>query len=235
MRLLFLGEGRTDVGDEDHPANGGPYPEHWRVVGAVVPVLVRKMLEAVVRRTLPFATCSRLFAHVHRGGFRRKVRLSVVRADRERFDAVVAVMDNDREPGHQRLKLLRAGREDARLQDEAPIPCAVGVAVEAIEAWLLDPVAARDGLGLESAPTQPKSPESLAGRPGEANHPKTVFRGWLAQTPRDRFRAITEAMAAVAESTDVADLEERCPRGFKPFADDVRGQLGPLWKERTST
>ena len=224
MRVLFLGEGYTDIGFEREDEDRAPV-----AAGAVAPVLVRKILEQQWRRqTVRFEPVPRRFGWVAVGGLRRKVQTALARANSERFDAVVTLTDRDGAKNQGRLEAMKSGREVARNEDGNPLPCAIGLAIETIEAWVLDPKAARDALGLETTPDDPGAPESLGGRRGSPDHPKTVLNRWLAEVPLERFERITDAMAAIAEEVDPGELSERCPKGFAPFADEVRRELGVL-------
>lgn len=226
MRILFVGEGPTDVGRQTCCD-----PSDSEALGAVAPVLVRKILEAhASRHSVRFDFVPRRFGWVRRGGFQRKIQTSMALAREQGFDAVVALTDRDGPSNHGRLKALRAGRDDAWNKDLNPLPCALGMPIETIEAWLLTPDAAREGLGLEETPAECPAPESLGGKSGEPDHPKSVFNSWCAEAPTGRFTSMTDAMAAVAERTDVDSLTRRCPQGFAPFAEEVRTRLGPLVK-----
>ncbi|HEY3353150.1 MAG TPA: hypothetical protein VGQ83_07890 [Polyangia bacterium] len=221
MRLVFVGDGPTDVG----PLHDTP---HFETSSAAGRVLVRKIIERRVGRKCHFDAKPRPHRWVSRGGYARKVEVAVAEADADGFDGVVILADRDGPGGHDRLDALKAGRRAA--QARTALPCAVGVAIETIEAWLLVPSAVKAGLGLERTPPEPPAPETLAGRKGTPTHPKSVLGTWRADVPEGRFDTVTAVYAAIAEEIDPAALESRCPAGFAPFAAEVRAEIAPLFE-----
>ncbi len=137
-------------------------------------------------------------------------------------DAVVVVVDRDGERNKDRIEELNKGRD---ILQENGQPCAVGVAVELIEAWLLaDEVGLRHGLGDDAIQRQP-DPESLTSRDEKSE-----------QNPKGRLQRIIEKAlgdcpesidfpahyAAIAGAAKFETIEERCPAGFAPFSRQVR-------------
>ncbi len=224
-RIQFLGEGPTDVGCVPRKAIG---PVHEDAVAGVLPALTRSLLERHWRRQVEFESFPRRLPRVSRGGFEAKVHRALKEAHAREYSAVAVVLDRDGSPGHQRLDALRRGRDLARAAG-VPLPCACGIAVEAIEAWLLQPVAVAEALDLAAPPEQPKAPESLGGKRGADDHPKTVFNAWCRTPGAKSFKTATEAMAAVAAKIDTAELERTCKQGFGAFADHVRAEIAPVF------
>ncbi len=95
------------------------------------------------------------------------------------------------------------------------------MAVEAFDAWMIadgNAVSAAGGDGSRSHP----DPEKLSGKEGTGSHPKDraaeIFGG---------HAKLTEAYMAVADNVDLEVLAKACPRGFEPFAEDVREKIRP--------
>jgi hypothetical protein len=152
----------------------------------------------------------------------KKALFSVYEA--RRFGAVgcAIVIDQDCNRDCNRLRALKAAQASLEHDVDFP-PCAVGVAVETFDAWMIVDGRAAKCAGAEGANTHGE-PEKLTGKEKSGNHPKDraedIFGGGL-----------TEAYSAVAPSVDLAMLRERCPNGFGAFADDVQSHLGGLAAE----
>jgi len=139
-------------------------------------------------------------------------------------DVVVMVVDNDRTPGHERLKILRQHRDTFWEERKIPTRIAVGVAIEAFEAWLLaDRKALKEALGLSQQPPDEGSPEGLTGRPGSGSHPNEKLNQLIARDSRER--GYVECVADIASRTRIDELTRRCPKGFEPFARELRRNL----------
>lgn len=209
MRVLFVGEGVTDVGGERH--------------AGVVPRLTEKVLEARVGSPVTLKAERTPLPRFHRSrGYEAKVVIAIKEADREGFDAITIVVDRDGQK--ERMKKLRQGADDA--SREVPLPAVVGLAVETLEAWLLaDEQAIRETLDCD-VPSGP-DPEKLSGRPGTDLHPKDRLAKLLAADAHTQ-RTNIERFEAIAERADVGVIERRCKQGFAPFAKEVRRVLAPL-------
>ena len=141
----------------------------------------------------------------------------------ERFDCdgVVCVADADGERD-ARLAQLRAA------STRATMPTAVGIAVEAIEAWTLGAHAALAAeLGLEEDVVRRAYPkihvENLKESSGKEGHrPKPLLNRLAGLAHRV---ADTALRRAVAERTNPADLAAACPAGFAQFITDVQRAL----------
>jgi hypothetical protein len=155
-------------------------------------------------------------------GLAEKVRASIREAVRRGCDGAVVVVDRDGTGSNgAKLARMRQGREEARSAGEG-VPTALGVAIETMEAWLLSDERALSEVCGATVPKQP-NPEGLAGTKGSPNHPKTRLAGILFAVGE-----IGSNKAQVAARADLDVMEKRCPHGFKPFAEEVRRELGPL-------
>jgi hypothetical protein len=224
MKVLFVGEGKHDIGP---PASGfGPRP-----AGGVVPVLARKVCPGVIDeacQALAWAELQRFGPTRKRMDFAAKVAAAIlVSARRFGCAGLVCVRDQDRQ--EDRLAELRKASEEGlrKLGSAHPVVC--GVAVESVEAWTLgaaQALAAELELDLDVVRKQyPKADvESLHENSGKAEHRPKALLERLAQL---KHRADTTAFReAVAERTDVAILMNACPKGFKPFAEELLAVFG---------
>lgn len=230
MRILILGEGPTDLGRFDRD---GVLEQE-----GVVPVLVRRLLlekdpqlllefrvKTLASTMLLKKPSEKLKASRH--GFLAKFRAVIGLPIGRWADAVVAVVDRDEKKHQERLTELNNASEF--LQSEGKM-CAVGLAIEEIEAWLLaDEIALRSALNDESIQLPP-SPENLTSRDDKSEKsPKGLLRSLMEtalnrQVSRDEY---LELCSAIAMQIDLSRLEKRCPNGFQPFAAQVRTLLHP--------
>ena len=152
--------------------------------------------------------------------YARKAQRAIREAGRLQFAAAAILIDRDRQPDAKRIVPLREGR-DALMYGGFPA-CAVGMAVEAFDAWMIADAKAAEAAGGDPAKSHP-SPESLDGREGSGKHPKDVAAEVFGSA-----KGLGGKYAVVAANVDLSRLEEACPKGFKPFADEVRGRIGPV-------
>jgi hypothetical protein len=186
MKVLLVSEGK-------HEANGA--------------------LEALVRRSVgkitdcTFDRVSRDDIHTHRGkaqGFIKRALRWLLEARKQRFDALVLVVDEDGDAN--RIAELAAAQQDQAIT--AGFPRALGIAIRTFDAWMLaDEVALRKVLGIP-VQTQP-SPETCS-------DPKSQCADFLEQSTRSLGQS--EFYREVAELMDLEKLANRCPRGFGVFA-----------------
>ena len=143
----------------------------------------------------------------------KKVYSAVRYARRKHWDAAVVLIDRDGRRNSHRLSDMQEGRSQVTLR----FPCALGVAVETFDAWMIaDPIAI-DAAGGDKTEA-PDSPESL-GRPKDAADAIFGTRSGSGLGPK---------YALVAKKVNLALLERACPQGFAPFAEEVRGRVGPV-------
>lgn len=152
--------------------------------------------------------------------YARKVVQAITLAKLKGFRAVVILADRDRRPNAEVVVPLMQGRDSSSLRSGYP-PCAIGVAVEAFDAWMIADGKAIKAAGGDAGKSHP-TPENLDGKEGTGNHPKEraadVFGGQ---------QSLGEKYALVAKHLDIDLLRRCCPAGFAPFADEVRKHLAP--------
>lgn len=224
MKLLFIGEGRHDIGD--------PIPNAYdpRPALGAIPGLARRICPEIDAESVALAWTEliRFNPSARKRGFPAKIVAAVLLAVRKFGCAgTVLVADRDRDEG--RLSAMEEGTERAREQFPDH-PTAWGLAVESVEAWTLgapDKLAEELGVTLEEVQqTYPVGVhvESLYERSGKEDHrPKQLLERIASLDYREDC---TDFREAVAERTDVAVLEQACPQGFAPFAERVRRAFG---------
>jgi hypothetical protein len=208
----IVGEGRTDRG------RGADQPEV--PTNGVLPVLVHRLCNRPVsmrvrRRPLPF---------LQGKGLWQKVRFAKRQAFNSGSAGLVFVLDTEgKHPGQ--LEQLRRGR-DSELLD---YPAAVGVAHPRIESWLLaDASAISRALGLARRAEIPEEPESLpAPCKDRKQNPKAVLGRCAGQ---DRPLSSAQTTSIVQEIRDLSAIRTRCPIGFAPFAEEVAGNIRPIFE-----
>lgn len=217
VRVLLVSEGRHELGDcgeGDVPADALPPLE----------ILVRRMTGMTdMAGTVRF--CCRpgkSIRNVHRGrmssGWGKKVYSAMWRAangaEGKTFDAVVVVVDRDGPKNAERLAEMQQGRN---AYGDSRFPCALGVAVEAFDAWMI-----ADAHGIVAAGGDATKADAY---PETITCPKDVAdaifgtRGGTGLGPK---------YAIVAQEADLANLAQLCPQGFKPFADEVQQRIAPV-------
>lgn len=175
-------------------------------------------LETLVRRLL---SCDLQFDvdDIHRrlsplhgiGGFDycKRALQWVQEAQKRGYDAVVLLLDEDGYP--DRIKGI--DQAQVRLSKTAMLPRALGVAVRAFDAWMLADEKALSDVLNRTVSCQP-SPEGI-------RDPKSVCQQ-LRDDSTDSELGLAEMYNLVAEKTRLDILDQRCPFGFKPFAERVR-------------
>ncbi|MGC9454783.1 MAG: DUF4276 family protein [Phycisphaerae bacterium] len=164
--------------------------------------------------------------HTHRGSlpkYAKKAINAIIAAGRESFDGAVVVIDRDGPQNRQRRRELEQGRDDAASRH--PTPCAVGVAVETFDAWMIADADAIEHAGGDKNHHRP-DPENLDGKEGSGRHPKELAAQAFGGQSDLGFR-----YSSVAELIDLDCLAQRCPQGFHPFRQDVRQHLTELFDE----
>lgn len=215
VRVLVLGEGPSELGPKlDEALAPGSLPALAQIVHRL-----GQGGEDVVYFCRLFKPVGHTPGKGHK--YARKVKQALREAWEEKFDAVVIVVDRDREPNAERIVPLRQGRDEMAKE---PFPrCAVGAAVEAFDAWMIV-----DGNAVKTCQGDPikthLNPESLRGKEGKGpgQHPKEVAASIFGGTS-----GLADKYAAVAKSVDLDLLERCCPQGFAPFADEVRRRIVP--------
>jgi hypothetical protein len=216
-RVLIFGEGRHELADRVGEAlRGGDLP--------ALPQLVHRILQEPVGVTYECRMWKDV-KHVAGKGHKlaRKVKRAILQATAQEFGAVVVLIDRDRNDDSELIVPLKEGRDS--MSGLAGAACAVGAAVETFDAWMIADSNAVEMAGGDKSQCHP-SPENLAGKEGTGNHPKdkvaNIFGG--SGGLGDRYKQIASAVR-------LKHLERCCPRGFAPFAEEVRTRLSPLVTE----
>jgi len=149
----------------------------------------------------------------------KKAMKAMFEAGESGFTAIVILIDRDGDSDAERVAPIREAR-NATLG--VAVPCAVGQAVEAFDAWMIVDGNAIRAAGGDAANTHTK-PETLAGKEGSGRHPKD----WAIRILKGKDE-LAGKYAVVAAQVDMGLLERCCPDGFRPFAADVKKYLGPL-------
>jgi hypothetical protein len=223
VRVLFIGEGRHDIGDPD------PNPYNPRPAHGTIPALSTRVCPTISDDSVALAwrEIVRFNPNARKRGFEAKVPAALLVATRLNCSGTVVVADRDGDPS--RGTSLQAGVARGReLFPQCPI--AGGLAIESVEAWTLGvPESIADELGTTVAEVRKLYPpgvdvERLSESSGKEDHrPKRL----LERIARLKHRTdSTEFRQAVAKRTDVAALEKACPQGFAPFAAELRLAFG---------
>lgn len=138
------------------------------------------------------------------GFFKRSIRW-LLEAEKREFDALILLIDED---GHgERSEQING----AQATDVTPLPRALGVAVRTFDAWMLaDEQALTRVLGFNVQ--RQRTPESIP-------DPKQQSAALLEQS--SHALTLTELYTAIANVTNPEIMKERCPRGFRPFAQRI--------------
>lgn len=139
------------------------------------------------------------------GYFKRAIRW-LLEAQKHGFNALILLADEDGD--QERVEQM----DKAQTTTQWECPRALGIAIRTFDAWMLaDETALSKALNCQVS-RQP-DPESLT-------DPKGRCKDLLANSPNDI--AQSGMYAAVCQAADISILIQRCPRGFKPFAERVR-------------
>ena len=224
MKLLFIGEGRHDIGDLN------PNPFQPRLARGTIPTLARQICSSIVLESvaLAWSEIRRFNPSAQKNGFSAKFTAAVLVAVRK-FNCEGTVAVTDRDGCEDRQSKLEEGVKSA--QELAPNhPTVWGLAFESIEAWTLGaPDALAEELGVDVKEVQQQLPrgvdvESLSEQSGKAEHRPKPLLERIAQLKHRRD--CTEFREAVAERTDVESLKQICKKGFAPFAERLRMVFG---------
>ena len=145
-------------------------------------------------------------------GLMKRAEKVIFHARRNGFDGCVILIDKDRNTTNDTLRPLEQASEN--LADR----CAVGVAVETFDAWMIcDPNAVK-AMGGDKSHCHPQ-PERLQGTEASGNHPKSHAKRCFPGM------GLTDAYCLVATKIDLDHLKKQCPQGFGAFEKEVRQQL----------
>ena len=220
MKVLFIGEGRHDIGDSS-PNSNLPRP-----AGGTIPTLAARVCAVVWSDSIALAwrEIQRFNPEAKKRGFPAKVTGAALLGARK-FDCAGCVCVTDRDTDENRGLELQEGANRARGLFPG-LALATGLAIESVEAWTLGaPEAIAAELEMETDEVKKQLPrgihvEELCERSGKEEHrPKLLLERIAALKHRSDS---TEFRQAVAEQTDIGALERTCPKGFQPFAAELR-------------
>ena len=225
VRLLVLSEGKHEIGNTQSELTvGGDLP--------ALPTIIQRVLGCPkeVRFTCrPFRTMGRARMRgrpvpesAGAKGFASKTKQSIEVARRERFDAVIILIDRDRRPDAERLGALQRGRDE--MTHTTYPQCAVGTAVETFDAWMIVDGRAI-GLAGGDASKSHLEPENLDGKPERPDHPKTRALELFGKAD------VSDKYACVARELSLELLERGCPKGFCPFSKELEQRVKPLFPQ----
>ena len=152
------------------------------------------------------------WARIHRSGsgrgYDRKLQFSVGQARSRGLNGLVAVVDRDKDRAGDRAKELRSTRESDR-RNGLFFPTALGVAAPHVDVWLLDdPVAVREGLGLD--------PTTEVINVRKAQDPKAE----LDRLIHDSELKHLDALSAIANGLQPSRCVHAKETGFESFSED---------------
>lgn len=227
LRVLIVGEGRSDIGDLDALV-APPGRRAKRPTEGFVPPLVRRLVEGKVElEAQKIANLGRYDARPRPRGHGERAAKALAMAAAGDFDLLVYVKDVDKQGGRkrshaERRQTLREMHEEidagfAAVRDAANVKRVKATPCRMIEAWALaDPAAVAHVLRTKPASVKvPSRPEELWGdeRDPASNHPKCVLRRVLDRPPD------AETLEEIALEADIDTLRTSCPESFEPFAD----------------
>ncbi len=223
MKVLFIGEGRHDIGDPD------TNPVQPRLAQGTIPTLARNLCPRIAPDSLALAwrEIARFNPSARKRGIPAKIAAAVLIAVR-RFGCEATVVVGDRDGQIDRQTEMETG-VDRACQLFPQHPTVWGLAIESVEAWTLGvPETIAEELGVEVKLVQQHYPrgvdvESLSERSGKTDHRPKQLLERLAQL-RHRHDC-TEFRQMIAEKTNVDALSRACPKGFAPFAQCLRQHL----------
>jgi hypothetical protein len=213
IRILVLGDGPNEIA------------KHWETLLATdlpaLPRLVHRLLGEPGNVSYDLRLFRRVVHASGKGDAPEKKTEAVIRFARQNhFHAIVILLDRDRAPTAKKIRPLQDRRE--AIAASAYLPCAIGCAIEAFDAWMIVDGAAIGAAGGQAGRTHP-DPEKLDGKEGTGRHPKD--RAIELFGSRD---VLTGAYAAVAARVDLGLLGKACPQGFAPFAAEVKERIAPV-------
>ncbi len=213
-RYLLVGEGPTDL---------GAFVD-YELLGGAVRIFTLKSLcdqRGLPRAAVELAPRPLKAIRKHRHGYAGKVLAAMTEADIEGFDGLIFVMDRDRDT--DRLSELRSGLQAAR-EAEIPIPTALGLCIETVEAWLLaDPAAVAEVLEVPKDQIPP-NPEKLDGKESSGQHPKDIIALLIEKSPKEDLD-LGQVYGDIAESADLDTVAKACPKGFAAYQKELEGLL----------
>jgi len=156
--------------------------------------------------------------------YARRVKYFTRRARAAGFAALAVVVDKDKAPAGEKLRQLRAGRDEDR-QNNPCLPTALGEANPHFDVWLLDDEkAVRETLQLPREKNMPN--------PVRVTSPKQALSELIEEATEGRSelekRPVSEIMGSIAERLEIGRCNHAGQTGFSAFVDDVRREIGPV-------
>ena len=152
---------------------------------------------------------SRPDIHAHHGKgqgyFKKAVRWLLTAEDRE-YDALVLLIDQDGHPEREK-QITKAQEKDLGVSRRA-----LGVAIRMFDAWIL-----ADETALSEALNRPIKRQA---DPEEIKNPKENCKRLLEGS--DVAISQSDLYRSVCRIARIEVLQERCPRGFRPFAERLQ-------------
>jgi len=225
LRILLIGDGRHELGSRlDEPL----VPRDLPPLGILVHRLLGKPENAsfVSRRFRDIGQARvtsvvRTVQDAKISAFARKAAQGIAKARAEGFDAVVILIDRDRRTNAETIDCLSQGRDSVTQKMPSP-RCAVGVAIETFDAWMIVDGAAIGDAGGDASHSFPEA-EGLDGDEQSGRHPKTKAAQIFGSG-----EGLGDKYAAVAKHVRLDLLSKLCDKGFAPFAREVQAHLLPL-------
>jgi hypothetical protein len=196
MRVLIVAEGEHELGGADGES--------------ALETLTRRLMRHDAEFERRTVRDHAVRVHLQPGksdGYEKRALGWVRFAEREGFDALVLVVDQDDD--------LRRRRQLEKAQEHTAfgVPRALGVAIRTFDARMLADEKALANVLSCRIQRQP-DPESIP-------DPKGICTQLREGSPRASI-STAEFYAQVAAETDLQAIEARCPKGFRPFAARLR-------------
>ena len=206
MRILVISEGKHELGRTGKdPVSGALIRLVERVL---IPFLPLEKIQIEQRDNRSFGVVTPKDWGTGGADYQRKAMSWIRKAQNEKFDAIVIVVDQDNAP--DRRKGLDAAQVDLRLS----LPRAIGLAVKSFDAWML-----ADELAISKAIERQVQTQKT---PEDHKDPKDAMRIIVADND-----AMTDVYAKIADEVNIETLCTRCPKGFKPFRDRLAKLAAP--------
>ena len=198
MRIAVVSEGSSDVGMIGDAGHRGA---------------VRVLVERRLGNPQGVEFTGRRLPVLHgRGGLKKKVKLGIQASHMRKEDGVVIVVDNDCRPPAERRKALSGAKDEAQV----PIPVALGLAVQMMEAWLVaDENAVGAVIGDRKSVKKTRDPEKIT-------DPKRVLNDMANR------RLTGRELEKIAMCLDLDVVVSRCKKGFGRFDKELKSNLGRL-------
>ncbi len=203
--VLVLGDGRHEVGDVGQATASDVKP--------ALPSLIHRLLGEPRHVAYRGRRLKDVF-HARGRGLQKKIKAAMRTARNDGADALAVVVDRDGRENRNRLTELKAGRD--ALPARLGVPCAVGMAVEEFDAWMITDRSAMAQVTNDGNPQAHDDPESLRPRQAKAHAHKELGSG------------LADKYATIAAQLDLDLLKRTCSGGFRPFAQEVTDRIAPV-------